>query len=242
MTDSNLNLKSKILNLKHTAKLISLAKKRVEKKIFLSPGTYLKYMEYLRSKLFEGATEKHHVIPTHKGGSSDPSNLISIGKSEHILAHLLLYLEKADVNDLKAYIFRKYSKHIDLSSQSKKSRALDKVLKRGFFNSKMQRQNGLKGGKKGGVANTKAQFSARSKVGKTYGRQVGIKNQGDLLKEKLTKFLIWEHKDAPNVQFITSPSSTGWEIAVELNIKCEELAFDRFKIDVDKVKGGGFFL
>lgn len=47
----------------------------VEKRKALSPSGY---------------TEKHHIIPKSLGGSSSPSNLVSLTAREHFIAHLLL--------------------------------------------------------------------------------------------------------------------------------------------------------
>lgn len=167
---------------KKIQKIVQIVKDRPQKRGFLKKGTYEKYIDFLRKKPCPETFEKHHIIPKHQGGTDD-SSLILIGKMEHILAHLLLFLETGNKGDLTAYIFRRYTKNIDITSRVKKARALDKILKLGFYNSDVQRKNGLRGGKKGGSANTSLQFAARSKVGQTYGRQTGLGNQSDLLKE-----------------------------------------------------------
>lgn len=45
----------------------------------------------------------HHIIPKYMGGSNDPSNLIELTVLEHALAHLNLYEEYGNPNDLLAY-------------------------------------------------------------------------------------------------------------------------------------------
>lgn len=130
---------------------------------------------------------------------------------------------------------------MDLTSRVKKARALDKLLKRGFFDSEFQRENGLRGGKKGGSANSTLQFAARSLVGQTYGRQTGLGKQSDLLKEKISLFHVWVHKDAPNICITTQPATAAYEIAEELNFQCDELGLNAQKVDIPKLKKGGFF-
>jgi hypothetical protein len=223
-------------------KLVDYARNRVKKGIFLKKGTHSRYMNYLRSRTFDGPTEKHHIIPKHDGGSDEPSNLIVIGKHEHILAHLLLYLENGDHNDLVAYSFRRYSKYVDLTSVTQKARMIDKVLGLGFFNSEFQSTQGKKGGKKGGSANTAQQSEARSKVGSKYGRIVGISNQSSDLEERLTYYHVWQHKNLPDVQISTAPAPAALDIIRELILKCQELSVPQDLIPVfSKAAGGGYY-
>ena len=51
---------------------------------------YSKLIEKARGRLFEGYTERHHIIPRCLGGSDDPSNLVRLTPEEHYIAHLLL--------------------------------------------------------------------------------------------------------------------------------------------------------
>ena len=46
---------------------------------------------------------KHHIIPKHKGGTDDPSNLIELSVLEHAQAHLTLYEKYGKMEDLLAY-------------------------------------------------------------------------------------------------------------------------------------------
>lgn len=222
-------------------KIIAMVVNRVAKGIRLKKGTYQKYLDYLKTKPMGEPMENHHVIPKHQGGSNSKENLIRIGKVEHVLAHLLLYLEQGNDGDLKAYIFRRYTKHVNLTSQSQKARALDKLLKRGRFNSSYQRQLGLKGGAKGGSANTPDQFRARSLVGKDYGRQTGLGNQSMVLKEKLSCYHLWQHEKTPTIQIMTQPAEAAVDILSELNQQCERLGLSSYKVDLNKAKKGGFF-
>lgn len=93
-TDFNFSNNRKGPSQEHISKFIRLAKARVNGGVLLKPGTYQKYIDYLRTKPVTGVTEKHHIIPKHMQGSNDPSNLIQISVRDHILEHLLLYLEQ----------------------------------------------------------------------------------------------------------------------------------------------------
>nr|YP_009491939.1 putative site-specific DNA endonuclease [Pediastrum angulosum]AWI68129.1 putative site-specific DNA endonuclease [Pediastrum angulosum] len=223
-------------------KLINYARNRVDRRVLLEKGTYDKYIEHLRFKNFVGTTEKHHIVPKHAGGSDDPSNLIALGKSEHILAHLLRFLETGDTNDLVAYIFRRYSKYVDLTFQGKKARELDKILGLGFFNSEFQSLQGKKGGKKGGSANTLKQFQERSKVGSKFGRSVGLANQSSNLKDRLSYYHVWIHRNYPQIQIITEPKRAALDVLRELVLKCQELGLPKEVIPKPSEAGkGGFF-
>jgi hypothetical protein len=41
----------------------------------------------------------HHVVPTHAGGTDDPSNLVKVNKAMHAFMHRLRYREKGDYYD-----------------------------------------------------------------------------------------------------------------------------------------------
>jgi hypothetical protein len=46
---------------------------------------------------------KHHIIPKHKGGSDDPSNLIEVTVEEHTELHKQLWLEEGRHQDFLAW-------------------------------------------------------------------------------------------------------------------------------------------
>lgn len=48
-------------------------------------------------------THKHHIVPRHKGGTDDPSNLIELTVEEHAQAHLELFLSEGRWQDEIAY-------------------------------------------------------------------------------------------------------------------------------------------
>ncbi|MBN8571537.1 MAG: hypothetical protein J0M18_18080 [Ignavibacteria bacterium] len=137
-------------------RIIRHIKKRVEKGVFLKKGTYQKYIAFLQTQKPKPKSldkevfyEKHHIIPKYKNGSDDNENLILIEVRQHILAHLILYLEQGNPGDLKAYTIRKYYKYSEAKTKVARAREIDKVFQRGFYDSKIQSENGKKGGKIG---------------------------------------------------------------------------------------------
>ena len=137
---NNLN-SNKLLN-STSLPLARYAQKRVRKGLFLPSGTYDRYIEMLKTKTVQGNTDKHHVVPKHDNGSDNASNIISISVRDHILAHLLLYLEKGRFEDLLAYTLRKATQNVDLHSHGKRMAYLNRSLGRGRFDPEMQRELG----------------------------------------------------------------------------------------------------
>lgn len=76
---------------------------------------------------------------------------------------------------------------------------------------KFQSEQGKKGGKKGGSANTQLQQKARSKVGKEWGPIVGLSNQSDDLKNALSYILIFYHEEE-NVEVIIPQCKSAAEV------------------------------
>lgn len=106
---------------KKIQKIIEIVKNRPQKRGFLKKGTYEKYINFLKKQPCPEIYEKHHIVPKHQNGTNDPSNLICIGKTQHILAHLLLFLEKGNKGDLAAYIIQTFYKKYGSHFSSKKS-------------------------------------------------------------------------------------------------------------------------
>jgi hypothetical protein len=52
--------------------------------------TYYSIIERAKSRVIEGYTERHHIIPKSMGGSDDSSNLVDLTAREHFICHLLL--------------------------------------------------------------------------------------------------------------------------------------------------------
>lgn len=51
---------------------------------------YYSIIERAKSRLIDGYTEKHHIIPKSMGGSDESSNLVDLTAREHFICHLLL--------------------------------------------------------------------------------------------------------------------------------------------------------
>ena len=51
---------------------------------------YNRLIERARSRVLDGYSERHHVIPRCMGGGNDPSNLVRLTPEEHFVAHQLL--------------------------------------------------------------------------------------------------------------------------------------------------------
>lgn len=67
-----------------TEKMVQYVLKRVAAGYRLKPGTYDKYINYLRKKPTSGNLEKHHIVPKHSGGLDIDTNLIQIMPRDHI--------------------------------------------------------------------------------------------------------------------------------------------------------------
>lgn len=48
--------------------------------------------------------EKHHIVPRHAGGTNAPENIAFLTCRQHILVHLLRYLEFGQKQDFLAYV------------------------------------------------------------------------------------------------------------------------------------------
>lgn len=53
-------------------------------------SVYDQLIERGKTRILEGYTEKHHIIPRCMGGSDDTSNLVDLCPREHFIAHVLL--------------------------------------------------------------------------------------------------------------------------------------------------------
>ena len=59
---------------------------------------------YLTQRIEEGVyTEKHHIVPRHKGGTNDSSNMVVVTYRQHVLLHLLLWKAYENPYDKMAY-------------------------------------------------------------------------------------------------------------------------------------------
>jgi hypothetical protein len=146
-------------------------------------------------KPFPGV-ESHHIIPRHEGGSDETENLVLLLIKDHVIAHWLRWKELDSKKDKLAYLFRvsDTEERAELRRQSvMAARAEDQKQGKGFFNSELQRQSGLRGGSRGGSANTTAQFVPRSALGQKQGPITGRANQKPEMVEFLKKNSIWAY-------------------------------------------------
>lgn len=183
---------------------------------------YYSFLNSLENKRYESTVlmEKHHVFQKHGGGTDAPENLISVSIEDHVLLHYYRYRAFGAIGDKLAYLFR-------ISDNDKRSRlrsealvAANKKAQRLFWDKNWQRKQGLKGGSKGGLANTEKQFKARQAVGTIYGRQVGMKNQSDKLKEIIKHPIKWMYNNKETGDsdiFETKPSRIAAELIAQLN-------------------------
>nr|ALO20951.1 putative HNH homing endonuclease [Microglena monadina] len=147
--------------------------------------------------------QKHHIIPVHMGGKNDTSNLVLISTRDHAIAHWLLWKLNDSKFDQIAYRF--IVSTFTNEDKEKLHREINKIVvakykeqNRLFYNSEFQREQGLKGGQKGGLAGTEAQFLARQVVGKQWGPIVGKSNQNSTTIEFLSKFSLWSYEGCRN--------------------------------------------
>jgi hypothetical protein len=128
-----------------------------------------------------------------------------------------------------------------LRDQSKRINFLNKTLKKGWYNSKVQSELGKRGGKKGGARNTTEQWQARSQVGRTYGRITGLANQSDKLRNILLNTFVFIHKEAKDEIFLVPSQESVIDIARFINEQCKERNLTHLKLDLEKIKSGGPF-
>jgi hypothetical protein len=158
--------------------------------------TYIKLIQDKRnnSQGIESRMEKHHILPRFEGGDNSNQNIILLTVKEHVIAHWIRYKSLNKTQDLAAYLFRIGDTDEALKLREKHVKAArekDRECKLGFFDSKFQTKMGQRGGPIGGSADTENQFLARQQVGLTYGRNTGIGNQKNELREFVSSFSIW---------------------------------------------------
>lgn len=137
-----------------------------------------------------------------------------------MLLHYYRFYAYGKKGDRLAYLFR-------LSDTEERSRLRSEMVvenhkkaKRLFWNLEWQREQGLKGGSKGGLANTEKQFLGRQAVGKSYCVRVGKANQSESLKQKIKHLIRWKYRDSLTGEctvFETKQSETAIEIINQLN-------------------------
>jgi|JI81BgreenRNA_FD_contig_123_1153_length_2686_multi_4_in_1_out_1_2 hypothetical protein len=147
--------------------------------------------------------ERHHIIPKFDGGTDDPDNLVLLTVKEHVIAHWLRWQILGKIGDKISFLFRVGDTEEALAERLKlvqEAREKDKLENKGFYNSEFQREMGLRGGAKGGSANSDKQFLARQKVGQSYGRVTGIQNQSSAVKSFVLNGSIWAFSQKAKAQ------------------------------------------
>ncbi len=176
---------------------------------------YEQFIEYCKSENFDSEYyEKHHIVPKHSGGTDDKENLIYLPPHIHTLTHYYRWLSFQEIGDKVAYEMRWNQNIESVKLRSRLAAETNKEKGNLFWNSEWQREQGLKGGTKGGSANTQTQFLARQKVGKTYGRQVGLSRQKSDLVELLKYSTTWKHRTGKSV--ILPPQESVTKLCEEL--------------------------
>jgi hypothetical protein len=153
--------------------------------------------------------EKHHILPRFDGGQDTNENIIFLTIKDHVIAHWLRWQVLNKSGDKIAFYFRINDTENAVKARLESishARQKDRLENKGFFNSDFQREMGLRGGSSGGLKNTPAQYAARQKVGQTYGRETGISNQKETLKDFVGGYSIWshskKHQDSSNYKVI----------------------------------------
>lgn len=176
---------------------------------------YEQFIEYCKSENFDSECyEKHHIVPKHSGGTDDKENLIYLPPHIHTLSHYYRWLTFQEIGDKVAYEMRWNQDIESMKLRSQLAVETNKQKGNTFWNSEWQREQGLKGGTKGGSANTQNQFIARQKVGKTYGKQVGLSRQKNDLVEMLKHSTTWKHRTGKTV--ILPPQESVTKLCEEL--------------------------
>lgn len=188
----------------------------------INKNIYDQFIEYLKKeekklKLNDKNLEKHHILPLHSGGKKN-GEIILCTFTNHTLAHYYRYLIFKEKGDLVAFKMRWNQK---CGSRERALLAVEKnkELKKIFWNSKWQSEQGKKGGKIGGSKNTIIQYEARKKIGLKYGKTVGLNNASQNLKTALSKKTIWIYsvKNEPPKIIMISPQKSFSDL---INILC----------------------
>ena len=176
------------------------------------------FLENHREEQYPKGTvfEKHHVVPIFAGGLDDPKNIVRLSPEHHTLAHFYRYLTYSQKGDKVAYTMRINQTNEGSLMRSELAIEANKVKEQLFWDRAWQSKQGKKGGKAAGVMNTIAQQKARSIVGKTYGRKVGVSRQSARLKDLLKNAIIWRHKSGKEV--VTNPCNSFKEICDQLEV------------------------
>lgn len=200
-------------------------KKRASNKR-LTWNSYNRYMVFLKKN--EGSLSpdvpihKHHIQPKCYGGTNSRSNLVLCHRRQHVLAHLLLYLVTGSSDDFNAYWL--ISQQLRQYCGSYGDKYINRFRKRNRSKIRLpddQLTQHQLAGRRSGLLNTVLQQKARKKVGsllgKKYGQIVGISNQSDELKLKLSRKMLFKYEFQTITHRVIVPASiTGDQVGEAL--------------------------
>lgn len=158
------------------------------------------YNNFIMQKILHSSTpevdlllEKHHIIPLHAGGPNKSWNLINLTPTEHLLAHQLRLLVFQEAGDRLACQFRSMKnlsqeKQKQLPLKSGHKTALERKV--GFYDSRQQSINGIKGGT---IQTDKKILNYRKKM-------------GSKVLEHLASEVIWQHAKTGSIVKIEANS------------------------------------
>lgn len=130
---------------------LSSIKTEKELQFFLSneKNEYVKFIRYHQNlcKKEHKKTEFHHIIPLYANGSNAQWNRIELSIVEHQKAHQLLYNVYKNKEDLCALRFRQKQNLKAYKLRTSLAHNKQRLQKKGFFDAKVQSENGKKGGK-----------------------------------------------------------------------------------------------
>ena len=94
---------------------------------------------------------KHHIIPKHRGGTDDPSNLVEITPTQHAMFHFCEWKLWGDYKDFCAYkMILGDVKNPEFRSARTKAFSyilVQKAREAGVYNFEISRERGIKGNK-----------------------------------------------------------------------------------------------
>lgn len=140
---------------------------------------YERFINHLRRKekavlQFNLKRQQHRIVPGHEGGTYTPSNVVSCTLEDHVRAHYIRYEVYGQISDL--FAFNMMTGRIKAGGESVvptlgalATHKVCKEKKTGFWSSKTQRANALKG-------NTPEVYKKKSEGGKR-GNQI-IRERG----------------------------------------------------------------
>ena len=126
---------------------------------------YYYIIDRARSRLINGYTEKHHIIPKSLGGSNSKDNLVALTAREHFICHLLLTRMTQGQNKKKMILAVFY-----LTGKGKATRDNRIKVSRLYENLKIQLSNIISEQKKGCKQPPRSEIAkqnySKSKTGK----------------------------------------------------------------------------